>query len=314
MLVPVGNCIAKRKHWRAIQATFALKGARVLGFMLCFFAWVATPVGAQSPETVQFDSTDKSVKLAGYLYRPDAKQFPGPRPAVVLLHGRSGVFSNTAKRFDATALSSRVVLWGKFWAERGYIGLYVDSFGPRGHAKGFEAGTNKLGQRPPEVNEIAVRPHDAMQGLKYLRSLPDVDASNVFLQGWSNGGSATLSAIHEKTLAIEKPTRETGFRAAIAVYPACRGVGRHYGEPYRTYAPLLLLIGTEDEEVSYPQCESFAKRARDGDVTFVRYEGATHSYDTPTPKRSGVAANAAATEDTMKRAEAFFKAHRVQGR
>ncbi|MCY7388599.1 MAG: hypothetical protein LH481_11135, partial [Burkholderiales bacterium] len=78
----------------------------------------------QIPETVTFDSADGKVKLAGYLYMPDAKAWPGPRPAIVMLHGRSGVFSSSAKKFDATTLAARTVMWGKFWAERGYIGLY----------------------------------------------------------------------------------------------------------------------------------------------------------------------------------------------
>ena len=84
-------------------------------------------------------------------------------------------------------------MWGKFWAERGYVGLYVDTFGPRGYARGFEAGTND-GSRPQEINEITVRPFDAYMGLKYLRGRGDVQKERVFLQGWSNGGSAALSA------------------------------------------------------------------------------------------------------------------------
>ena len=260
---------------------------------------------AQVPDTVSFESADGKVKLTGYLYLPDAKSWPGPRPAVVLLHGRSGVFSAAAKKYDATTLSSRTTLWGKFWAERGYIGLYVDTFGPRGYAKGFEAGTNN-GSRPLEINEITVRPYDAYMGLKFLRTRADVQKDRVFLQGWSNGGSATLSTMAEKTVGMEKATPDSGFRAAIAVYPACTPVAKYYGSYYRTYAPLLLLIGTQDEEVSYPNCEKLAQGSRAGDVEFVRYPGATHSYDTPIPKRTAVAANVEATSDTMRRAEAFF--------
>lgn len=257
---------------------------------------------AETAETVGFDSADGKVKLTGYLYLPDAKAWPAPRPAIVLLHGRSGVFGTGAKRFDATTLSARTAQWGKFWAERGYIGLYVDSFGPRGYHKGFEAGTNKAGGRPPEVNEITVRPHDAAMGLKYLRSRGDVQKDRVFLQGWSNGGSTTLAA-------MAKPASpEAGFRAAIAVYPACTRVGRTFDD-YRPYAPLLLLIGTEDDEVSYAACEKFAdasKRAG-GDLEFVRYPDAQHAYDAPNPKRAAVPANVRAADDTRLRAEAFFK-------
>ncbi len=266
---------------------------------------------AETPETVSFDSADGKVKLTGYLYLPDAKTWPAPRPAIVMLHGRSGVFSNTTKRFDATTLAARTLMWGKFWAERGYVGLYVDTFGPRGYHKGFEAGTNKAGGRPPEVNEITVRPHDAYMGLKYLRSRADVQKDRVFLKGWSNGGSAALSTMAEKTVGMDKPTIETGFRAAIAVYPACTPVTKYYGQVYRPYAPLLLLIGTEDEEVSYANCEKLADASKKAGapVEFVSYPGAQHSYDTPNPKRTGIAANVAATDDTKLRAESFFKAH-----
>ncbi len=259
----------------------------------------------QPAEAVQFASADGMLQLAGYLYLPDAAKWPGPRPAVVMLHGRSGLFSAGAKSFGVSTLSSRTVLWGRFWAERGYVGLYVDSFAPRGYPRGFEAGTND-GRRPPEVNEVTVRPFDAYAGLEYLRTRKDVQADRVFLQGWSNGGSATLSSMAARTIAMETPGSEKGFRGAIAVYPGCTPVARHYGNVYRSYAPLLLLIGTEDEEVSFRNCEKLARSAAGDQLTFVRYEGATHSYDTPTAKRTAVAANVAAAADTRLRAEEFF--------
>ena len=278
---------------------------RVFAAALLFIA----PLGnAQTPETVTFDSADGKVKLTGFLYLPDARNFPGARPAVVMLHGRSGVYSSAAKKYDATTLAARTTMWGKFWAERGYVGLYVDTFGPRGYAKGFEAGTND-GRRPPGINEITVRPFDAYMGLKFLRARADVNRDRVFLQGWSNGGSAALSTMALHTVGMDKPTPETGFRAAIAVYPGCTPVTKHYGHDYRSYAPVLLLIGTEDEEVSYRNCEKLASanRTAGGDLEFVSYAGATHSYDTPTPKRTAIAANVDAAADTKLRAEAFFK-------
>jgi carboxymethylenebutenolidase len=270
-----------------------------------FLLWLPGAFG-QTPETVAFDSADGKLKLTGYLYLPDAKVWPGPRPAIVLLHGRTGVYSSRAKRFDATTLSARTTLWGRFWADRGYAGLYVDTFGPRGHHRGFDAGTND-GRRPSEINEITVRPLDAYQGLKYLRGRRDVQPDRVFLQGWSNGGSATLATLAERTFGGNEPRPEAGFRAAIAVYPACARITKFYGQSFRTYAPVLLLIGTEDEEVSYRQCEKLAQTSRRGDIEFVRYSGATHSYDTPAARRQAVAANLAATEDTKARSEAFLK-------
>lgn len=256
---------------------------------------------------VQFPSEDGKTRLIAYLYKPDA---PGPHPAIVALHGRSGLYSTRASSYDAYNLESRGKMWGEFWAARGYLVLFIDTFGPRGYPTGFAAGTIK--QRPREINEITIRPLDAYAGLKYLRSRPDVVRNQVFLQGWSNGGSATLS-----TMAVGAPGRpdgESGFRAAIAIYPACTQVSAHYGSGYKSYAPLILLIGTRDEEVKPANCAALAKaaKANGSNLEIVLYEGATHSYDTPIPSRQGVAANAAASEDTKRRAEAFFRLYREQ--
>jgi dienelactone hydrolase len=85
-------------------------------------------------------------------------------------------------------------------------GLLVDSFGPRGYARGFEAGTND-GSRPASVNEITVRPLDAYAALKFLRNQPGVIKDQVFLQGWSNGGSTALSAASTRARALSRRPR-----------------------------------------------------------------------------------------------------------
>ncbi len=271
-------------------------------------AWGAPAVQAQVAETLHFPSLDGTSRLVAYMYRPSS---PGPHPAVVLMHGRTGLYSSRKDTFDAASLSARHVMWGKYWAERGYIALLVDSFGPRGHARGFAAGTND-GRRPANLNEITIRPLDAYGALRYLRGRSDVSADKVFLQGWSNGGSAALSAASASAPGIAAPTPATGFRAVLALYPACTRVTQHFTPAYATYTPLLLLIGSDDEEVRPENCRILYQNAkRNGsDMEFVMYEGAEHSYDWPGAGRQGVPANAAATQDTLRRAEAFFGRHR----
>jgi carboxymethylenebutenolidase len=106
---------------------------------------------------------------------------------------------------------------------------------------------------------------------------------------------------------MNDPTPETGFRAAIAFYPGC-GLQDHYKKAYRTYAPVLLAIGTDDEEVSPKLCQVLNETGtRDGDrIEFVLYTGAEHDFDDPGNKKQSVAANRKAKEDSMRRAEAFF--------
>ncbi|MBL8517649.1 MAG: dienelactone hydrolase family protein [Betaproteobacteria bacterium] len=285
------------KQWRASVAARAV---------VAVFALNAAAAAAEIPEIVHLDSADGKTRLSGYLYRPDTDKWPGERPGIVLLHGRTGLFSASAKKLDASTLSARTTLWGRFWAERGYVALYVDSFSPRGHARGFAAGTNKPGQRPPEVNEIEVRPLDAYQGLAFLRAQKSVRKDSIFLQGWSNGGTAALAAMSVKLAGAERAGPAAGFRAAISVYPGCGTLRRQLGESYRSHAPLLLLMGMEDEEVSFSQCAALAREARANDVEFVKYDGATHGYDSPASNRTAVAANVAAAKDTLDRAEKFL--------
>src|SRR5437870_6562209 len=103
--------------------------------------------------------------------------------------------------------------------EAGYIAILVDGFSPRGYPHGFPR--LSYDSRPEELNEVTVRPLDAYGALAYLRSRPDVVPDRIGLQGWSNGGSATIAAMSAAAPGITAPAPGTGFRAALAFYPAC---------------------------------------------------------------------------------------------
>jgi carboxymethylenebutenolidase len=257
------------------------------------------------PERVSFTSADGRTALVGYVFKP--ARMPAARvPAVVMMHGRAGAYSSKAGGvFDASTLSQRHAMWGEFWAGTGYIAILVDGFGPRGHPQGFPRFSYEA--RPPELNEVTVRPLDAYGALAYLRARPDVLPDRIGLMGWSNGGSATLAALSADAPGIVAPTPATGFRAALAFYPACGLKGRFDGG-YRPYAPVRVFHGTDDEEVSPRRCGSFVERSRalGGDIAIRFYEGATHGFDDPGRKRQRVPANAAAFEDATERARRFF--------
>jgi dienelactone hydrolase len=254
------------------------------------------------PETVHFPTANGSVTLVGYLFKP---QGGGPHPAIVMLHGRAGPYSSAAHgRYDAATLSKRHKEWGEFWAARGYIALLVDSFGPRGYAEGFPRGS--YGDRPDAVSEQTVRPLDAYGALKYLRGRRDVSPDRIGVQGWSNGGMTVLVTMSVQAPGISNPTATTGFRAALAEYPGC-GMDAVKGE-WKPYAPVLMLLGSADEEVSPKRCESFAKRAQKsgGSLEYHVFEGAEHNYDDPGEKKQSNPANATATAETRRMAESFF--------
>ena len=275
----------------------------------CFAPASAAP---RVPEQVLFQSLDGKTRLVGYLFAAQGGR-SGRVPAVVMLHGRAGPYSTAAHGvFDATTLSRRHASWGAFWAEQGYIALLVDSFGPRGFPEGFAA--HSYQDRPEAVNEVSVRPLDAYGALLYLRQRADIDPKNIALQGWSNGGSATIASLSdgifaETSLAQAKLTPESGFLGGLAFYPAC-GLHGKFADSYRPYAPLRLFSGDADEEVSTEGCAALASAsaAKGGDVAIRIYRGATHGFDDPGLKRQKLPANAEATDDAILRARDFVKA------
>jgi dienelactone hydrolase len=277
--------------------------SRAVMFSLALTLFASVTVTTRDvPETVHFPTANGSVKLVGYLFKP---QGGGAHPAIVMLHGRAGPYSSAAHgRYDATTLSKRHKEWGEFWAQRGYLALLVDSFGPRGYAKGFPRAS--YADRPDAVSEQTVRPLDAYGALKYLRGRNDVKPYHIGVQGWSNGGMTALVTMGTETPGLDHPTAQTGFRAALAEYPGC-GMDAVKGE-WRPYAPVLMLLGSADEEVSPKRCETFAKKAQKsgGPLEYHVFDGAEHNYDDPGDKKQSNPANATATEETKRMAESFF--------
>src|SRR3954451_19765312 len=172
-----------------------------------------------TPERVSFASADRSTTLVGYMFKP-VNQTNSRLPAVIMMHGRAGPYSERANGvYDATTLSRRQKAWGREWAEAGYIALLVDGFGPRGYPQRFPRFS--YDSRPDALSETTARPLDAYGALAYLRGRSDVIADRIGLQGWSNGGSATIATMALDAPGITQPSPQTGFRAALAFYPGC---------------------------------------------------------------------------------------------
>jgi dienelactone hydrolase len=170
---------------------------------------------------------------------------------------------------------------------------------PRGYPAGFPRGSYE--NRPTAVSEQTVRPLDAYGALRYMRGRDDVIKDRIGVQGWSNGGMTVLVTMSDHAPSISRPTPETGFRAGLAEYPGCNM--QAIQGSYHAYAPLLLMIGSADEEVSPKRCEEFASRNK---ITKIIYEGAEHNFDDPERSKQENPANKRATEDAMRRAERFF--------
>ncbi|MGY2988243.1 MULTISPECIES: dienelactone hydrolase family protein [unclassified Bradyrhizobium] len=261
---------------------------------------------AAAPDTVFFPSADGKTEIVGYLFRP---QTPGPYPAIVLLHGRGGPYStnvnkdctlvsrtNPSAACNAGSLSKRHAMWGQYWADHGYFALLPDSFGPRGKAHGFGRYTHDDPDRS-DVNEKTVRPLDAEGALSWLRSQKEISSNRIFLQGWSNGGSTALNVMQRQGATT------SGYRAALVFYPGC-GPAALLAQTLGSAAPITMLLGTDDEEVSPDRCRDVASRsvAAGSKIDVVVYPGATHDFDDPGRRRQSNPANSAALQDAMVRA------------
>ncbi|WP_312016676.1 dienelactone hydrolase family protein [Bradyrhizobium sp. BR 10261] len=273
---------------------------------------LSVATASAAPKTVYFNSADGRTALTGYVFEPSTS---GPWPAIVMLHGRGGPYSSnvnadctfvgagTSSPCNANTLSKRHVMWGEYWAARGYLALLPDSFGPRGKAHGFGRFTHGDPDRA-DVNETNVRPLDAEGALAYLHSRNDVVAGQIYLQGWSNGGSTALNVmIRQDNQQGNQRGNQAGYRGAIAFYPGC-GPSALLASKISNTAPIAMFLGADDEEVSPVRCLRFADRSRQAgspiDVTV--YAGATHGFDEPSSRRQSTPGNQAALDDALVKA------------
>lgn len=195
---------------------------------------------------------------------------PGPFPAVVQLHGCAGVEAQSFR-------------WARWLADRGYVALVVDSFGPRRIKGDCRSG--------PDDPPITARLDDAFGALRYLQSQAYVRADRVAAIGWSQGGVYAMAVINGPSL--ERARRRgvalpaTGFAAGIGVYPGgCFSLVKE-----TVIRPLLVLIGEADDWTPAAECREMveAMRSRGADATIVTYPGAYHYFDVEGQRREVLA-------------------------
>jgi len=235
----------------------------------------------------------------------------GPFPAVIQLHGCAG-------------LEPQSYRWARWLAERGYVSLVVDSYGPRGVKGDCRTG--------PDEPPITARFDDAMGALRYLQAQPFVRPDRIAAIGWSQGGVYAMAVINGPSLerakqrGVELPA--VGFAAAIAFYPGgCKSLIDE-----QVIRPLLVLIGGADDWTPAATCQRMADamKMRGADVSIVVYPGAYHYFDVegreltvlaevenelkPGGFGATVSYQAAAAADARRQAEAFLARHLVQAR
>jgi dienelactone hydrolase len=150
-------------------------------------------------ETVHFASLDGVTNLTAYLGRHPAD---APRPAVVLMHGCSGLLNPRA------GSSGSIGPWTRALFAKGYDVLNIDSAGSRGFGQTCTVG-------PDGSRCTASRPKDAYAALQYLQAQPFVRPDRIGPMGWSQGGAIALLSIDDKSTGRPAALRQD-FVAAVA--------------------------------------------------------------------------------------------------
>lgn len=137
--------------------------------------------GFDMPEIrmVDLKTADQAFPLAGRMMLPVGFDSAKKYPVIVYVYG--GPHSQMVTNSWLGGASS----WMLWAAQKGYIVFTMDNRGTDGHGKAFEQAIHRrLGEC-----EMA----DQMEGVKYLTSLPFVDAGRIGVHGWSYGGFMTTS-------------------------------------------------------------------------------------------------------------------------
>jgi dienelactone hydrolase len=201
---------------------------------------------------------DPPTTAEGYLFLPAGASAASPVPAVVLLHGASGV------------KHARELTYGAQFAKMGVAVLVVDAFAARRDR------ATRFIDRLLEITETMLIA-DAYAGLRWLDARPAIDGDRVALIGFSYGGMSSVLAAYRQVAERFNPTGPW-FAGHIGFYGPC--IAR-FDDTRATGAPVLMLAGSNDAIVDPERCRAVLDDLAEGGARteLVIYDGAYHQWD-----------------------------------
>lgn len=195
-------------------------------------------------------------KVWGDLHLPQRREGNDDKiPAVVLMHGSGGIEPSMTQWVDA-------------FNDIGVATFVVSVFEPRGVKR-----TAENQSLVPYSADLM----DALQALQLLASHPRIDASRIGVMGFSRGGSAAFQAAEEP---LRRAVIKSDLKFALHI-PTYAGCNQVYWSPQITKAPILNLVGADDDYSTPGPCGQLATRYADAGapVRTIKYAGAGHSWD-----------------------------------
>ena len=122
---------------------------------------------------------------------------------------------------------------------------------------------------------------DCFNALKLLSDHPDIDSYQIYIAGWSLGGSTAIYSAWEPLAEKLAPTGER-FAGHLAFYP---GAFMWPEEMRWSDAPILTLIGKEDDYTPSILIEELSPAINEngGNSKIITYEDSHHSFDSVDP-------------------------------
>ncbi len=234
-------------------------------------------------------------------------------PAVVVMHGSDGMWTNNDP--SSGIMSGQFRQWQGILSENCIVSAFVDSYSSRG----VLTRTGKWRELPDNFRISAQfeRPKDAnaalllLQNLIYEDGTPVVEAKDIGLLGFSDGGSAVAGTMLDVDRVPEgfewtqsqdgkdydssdgilppQPKTEIGFSGAVSYYPGSVGYnyyGKHPcgseamdGNVFFPYAPMLYQIPSDDALTENTLCLVDLLKAKKAPIEIEFYEGVTHGFD-----------------------------------
>ncbi len=219
------------------------------------------------PELIRIKSFD-GLPISGFLYRPDAKQFPGKRPVIVNIHG--GPESQSRPMFQARN--------NYYLNELGVAVFYPNVRGSAGFGKTFLALDNGF-KREDSVKDIGAF-------LDWIGRDAGLDSGRVAVMGGSYGGYMTLACLTHFSDRLRCGVDVVGISSFITFLKNTQDYRRdlrrvEYGDERdpamaeflqqvspltnvgKIRAPLFVVQGKNDPRVPVTEAEQMVKAVRD---------------------------------------------------
>jgi dienelactone hydrolase len=185
----------------------------------------------------------------------------GRRPAVILMHGCSGVTKGSQEA------------WARDLGRMDVATLLVDSFDGR-NVREICTGRTRISS----LDYLA----DAYRALGLLVTHPRIDPARVAVMGFSLGGRTALWSSYTRFRTRFAGSDGPQFAAHLAFYPAVSWM-KLLGDEDVTNRPVRIFQGAADDWTPASTMARYAERLRAagrGNVTLLVYEGAYHGFDT----------------------------------